>query len=110
MTGRERKDVSVPQACTTLPGLAQVGPPVIDSAIMTDAAAKLLEAVMKLPKEEREALAWQVLEPVNDVAPDIEEAWKSEVARRRQAVLSGEAKLYSWDEVDAAMRASNRGE
>ena len=73
---------------------------------MTDAAEKLLSELMQLPWDEREILALKALEPANDeVESGNEEAWQDEIARRRESVKSGEAKLYTWDEVKAAAMA-----
>ena len=73
---------------------------------MTEAAEKLLSELMKLPREEREILALKALEPAGDeVEAGYEEAWQDEIARRRESVKSGEAKLYTWDEVKAAAMA-----
>ena len=73
---------------------------------MTEAAEKLLSELMKLPWDEREILALKALEPANDeVESGNEEAWQDEIARRRESVKNGEAKLYTWEEVEAAMLA-----
>ena len=73
---------------------------------MTEAAEKLLSELMKLPWDEREILALKALEPANDeVESGNEEAWQDEIARRRESVKNGEAKLYTWDEVKAAAMA-----
>ena len=73
---------------------------------MTEAAEKLGRELMKLPREEREILALKALEPAGDeVEAGYEEAWQDEIARRRESVKNGEAKLYTWEEVEAAMLA-----
>ena len=73
---------------------------------MTEAAEKLLSELMKLPREEREILALKALEPAGDeVEAGYEEAWQDEIARRRESVKNGEAKQYTWEEVEAAMLA-----
>ena len=73
---------------------------------MTEAAEKLLSELMKLPWDEREILALKALEPANDeVESGNEEAWQDEIARRRESVKNGEAKLYTWEEVEAAKLA-----
>ena len=73
---------------------------------MTEAAEKLLSELMKLPWDEREILALKALEPANDeIESGHEEAWHDEIARRRESVENGEAKLFTWEEVEAEMLA-----
>ncbi|WP_366526941.1 addiction module protein [Nannocystis sp.] len=59
---------------------------------------------MRLPIEERRALALEVLEHSDGeeaMHPDIEAAWEIELQRRRKLIEAGEMKFSPWEEVEA---------
>lgn len=60
----------------------------------------LIEAALKLPPEARGAIANRLLDSLQDeeVDPDVEAAWKAEVARRVQELDSGKVKTIPWSE------------
>lgn len=74
---------------------------------MTSAAEKLLEQALSLPEEEREALVDALAQSLTQRAT-LSDAWKTEIARRIEAVERGESKLIEADEVDARIRAALR--
>ena len=72
---------------------------------MTSTAEKILEDALSLPEDERAALADALnesLSPASDLSP----AWKAEIARRIDAVESGESRLIPGDEALARVRAA----
>jgi putative addiction module component (TIGR02574 family) len=71
------------------------------------AADKLRSEVLALPLRDRAELAQALLESLDeDVDPDAEAAWLSELDRRAQAIADGTAMLVDWD--DARKRISDR--
>ena len=65
---------------------------------MTDAARKLLEEALALPKEQQRWLADQLLEVV-PADEEVADAWAGEAVERLERAERGEAKLVSYDEV-----------
>lgn len=57
------------------------------------------EAVKELTPEEREILAHDLLKPKTGMAPDIENAWAAESARRYQEILNGEVETIPAEQV-----------
>lgn len=49
----------------------------------------LEKSVMALPREERAALAQKLLASVQKMTPEVEQAWKDELLRRKQAYEAG---------------------
>ena len=73
----------------------------------------LLAEVMRLPIEERRALALEVLEHSDSeeaTNPEIEAAWEIELTRRRKLLDEGKLKLYSWEQVRAELLDPNDDE
>jgi putative addiction module component (TIGR02574 family) len=62
---------------------------------MTKDASRLLEDALRLRPEDRVQLAEKLLASLDDVEPDVEQAWAAEVARR-----AAEARSSSTDEED----------
>lgn len=64
----------------------------------------LYAEAMRLPVEERRALALRLLddtETAPPMDPDIEAAWEVELQRRRKLIEAGEMKFSTWEEVEA---------
>jgi putative addiction module component (TIGR02574 family) len=59
-----------------------------------------------LPEDQRVELAETLLASVNDFAPDVESAWRDEVARRVDEIESGKAIIVGADEVHRRARAA----
>lgn len=71
---------------------------------MTPDTQKLLQEALKLPPEERAALAGTLIDSLDtDVDPDIEAAWAAEFARRAQEIDSGKVKCIPWPEARRAI-------
>lgn len=68
---------------------------------MGEMPSKLLEQALKLPAEERAALADSLLRSLEGpVDPEIDAAWRAEIARRVAALDAG-APTIPWDEARA---------
>ena len=66
---------------------------------MTPDTRKLLEDALKLPPEERAALAGTLLDSLDrEVDPDVEAAWAEEFRRRAREIDAGVAKVVPWPE------------
>jgi putative addiction module component (TIGR02574 family) len=76
---------------------------------MGELARQLLETALKLPTDERAALAAELMASI-DGAPDAdaEEAWAAEIERRRQQALHGTAETIDWDIARARIEADLR--
>jgi putative addiction module component (TIGR02574 family) len=78
---------------------------------MSAAAKEVLEAAMRLEPTEREQIAHELLESIDessDVALSPE--WEAEIQRRLRKIETGEATFVSGDEVFAQAEAILRGE
>lgn len=65
---------------------------------------ELLTLALRLPTEERSALVIALLDSIEGSAdPSITEAWREEIARRRQALKSGAATPVPWSEARALL-------
>lgn len=63
---------------------------------------ELLTLALRLPAEERSALVIALLDSIEGSADaSIVEAWRQEIAQRRQALKSGAATPVPWAEVRA---------
>ncbi len=74
----------------------------------------LREQLLKLPAEERQALADELYESIGDtgIDPAWEKAWIGEIGLRLEDVRAGTAELVDADEVHASLREElrNRGQ
>ncbi|MBS2019609.1 MAG: addiction module protein [Deltaproteobacteria bacterium] len=72
-------------------------------------AQKLLDEVLELPAEERDAFAAKLLERL-DAPPDMrsDEEWAAELERRAAEALDPNWRGRSWDEVRAEVERSMR--
>jgi putative addiction module component (TIGR02574 family) len=71
-----------------------------------DSKQLLLEA-LRLPEEERAALAGELLESLDtEVDPDAEAAWAAEIRARVAEVESGRAKTVPWAEARRRIHAA----
>ncbi len=59
-------------------------------------AKKLLDQALRLPPEEREALAGELFESLGPADPDAEKAWEKEIARRIKELDEGKDKAIPW--------------
>lgn len=64
-------------------------------------AEKILRDALSLPEEDRAALVDALQESLEVLEDDLTPEWKSEIARRVEAVESGESRLLEGDEVEA---------
>ena len=73
---------------------------------MNARAKKLLEEVLELPREDRAALANDVLASLDEPTEDVEAAWAVEIERRVRDVEEGNVKLIPSEDVfrDARLR------
>jgi putative addiction module component (TIGR02574 family) len=60
-------------------------------AIMTDKARALLEQAKKLPEDEREKLAYEILQTVGDDEEQLSPEWREELERRIEDAVSGKS-------------------
>lgn len=65
------------------------------------------DAAMQLTEQERQELAWELLDSVQK-EPGYDEAWAAEIARRIDDIDSGRVKLIPADEVMAELREMRR--
>lgn len=65
----------------------------------------LASHALALPEDKRAALAASLIQSLEAVAaPEIEEAWRQEVARRVGEIDSGEVEMVPWDTVISKMK------
>lgn len=77
---------------------------------MNRAAAKVLEDVRRLPPGELDWLIGELLQGANGSSDaEIDASWKAEVERRVAEAEAGGAVTYSWEEVEAPLRARLSG-
>jgi putative addiction module component (TIGR02574 family) len=78
---------------------------------MTAAAKEIIEAALKLDPTEREHIAQELLESIDDSSDaELSPAWEAEIRRRLRRIEAGEAAFVSGDEVFARAEAILRGE
>ncbi len=65
----------------------------------------LTQAALELPIEERAALAARIVHSIDTNGSELHSDWIEVVERRRQDVLSGNAKTMSAEEVSALVRS-----
>ena len=74
--------------------------------LMSRTAAEILEDARQLPPSEFDWLIGELLQDGDGSSDaEIEASWKDEVERRVAEVEAGTAVTYSWEEVDAELRA-----
>ncbi|MCC6806170.1 MAG: addiction module protein [Deltaproteobacteria bacterium] len=80
--------------------IALLGFAVINLTVMDPATSKLVEEVLRLPREARAAIVGKLIESLDDGAVDAnaEAAWSAEIAKRLVEVDSGKVKPVPWDE------------
>jgi putative addiction module component (TIGR02574 family) len=77
---------------------------------MNRSAAEILEDVRRLPPGEFEWLIGELLQAGDGSSEaEIEASWKAEAERRVAEVEAGTAVTYSWEEVEAPLRARLAG-
>ncbi len=73
---------------------------------MSRTAAELLEEARQLPPGELDWLIGELLQEGDGSSDaEIDASWKAEVERRVAEVDAGTAVTYSWEEVEAPLRA-----
>ncbi len=71
---------------------------------------KVVREALKLPTDQRAALAGTLIGSLEqDVDDDAEAAWSREIARRVREIESGSVKLVPWSAVRRRIRAKIRG-
>jgi putative addiction module component (TIGR02574 family) len=79
--------------------------------VMTASAKEIIEAALKLDRKEREQIAHELLESIdNSSDAELSPAWEAEIQRRLEKIEAGEATFVSGDEVFARAEAVLRGE
>jgi len=79
--------------------------------VMSAAAKEVLEAAMKLEPTEREQIAHELLESIDEPSDvELSPEWEAEIQRRLRKIEAGEATFVSGDEVFARAEAILRGE
>jgi putative addiction module component (TIGR02574 family) len=74
-----------------------------------DLSQELLEDAMRLPDEQRAALAVALIESLDQsVDEDAEAAWSAEIARRLRQVESGDVKTIPWPQAREMIVANER--
>jgi putative addiction module component (TIGR02574 family) len=74
---------------------------------MARSSNALLDDALHLPEDERENLAWALLDSVDGGKDegDIDAAWRAEIRRRVEALPGGHVGSRPWAEVEAEIRA-----
>jgi putative addiction module component (TIGR02574 family) len=73
---------------------------------MSLTAAEILEAARRLPAGEFNWLIGELLQDGDGSSEaEIEASWKAEVERRTAEADAGHGETYSWEEVEAPLRA-----
>jgi putative addiction module component (TIGR02574 family) len=77
---------------------------------MTAAAKQIIDAALKLDPTERENIAHELLESIdNSSDAELSPAWEVEIQRRLRKIEAGEATFVNGDEVFARAEAILRG-
>ena len=78
---------------------------------MSSAAKAILESALKLDPAERERLAHELLESIDESTDtELSPAWEAEIQSRLRRIEAGEATFVSADEVFERSEAILRGE
>jgi len=74
---------------------------------MIRSAAEVLEDVRRLPPGDLDWLLGELLHPPGDgsTEAEIDAAWETEIERRVAEMDAGTAVTYTWEEVEAPLRA-----
>jgi putative addiction module component (TIGR02574 family) len=72
--------------------------------LVTAAAKKIFEQALALPEQERLALIELLADSIVGGDDDLSPEWKTEIARRIEAVERGKSQLIPGDEVEARIR------
>jgi putative addiction module component (TIGR02574 family) len=73
---------------------------------MNRSAQEVLEDARRLPRSEFDWLIGELLQEGDGSSEaEIDASWKAEVERRVAEIESGTAVTYSWEEVEAPLRA-----
>jgi putative addiction module component (TIGR02574 family) len=82
----------------------------VDECTMShELSQELLEDAMRLPDEQRAALAVALIESLDpSVDEDAEAAWSAEIARRLRQIESGDVKTIPWHRAREMIVANER--
>ena len=70
---------------------------------------EVLDQALSLPEEDRAHLADRLFASLDEEPdPEVEEAWRQEVARQLEELRSGAVKAIPWEEVKAGILARAR--
>ena len=68
----------------------------------------ILEEALKLPSNERAAVAEQLIQSLDPIQEtDVEQAWQQEIQRRLGEIENGEATTIPWEEVQNRLKHGN---
>ncbi|TPV95420.1 MAG: addiction module protein [Myxococcales bacterium FL481] len=68
-------------------------------------SAEIMALALSLEPETRAALAFSLLESVDDTDDDVAEAWSTEIGKRVEDVRQGSVKTVPWSDVEAKAEA-----
>ncbi len=72
---------------------------------MQKSSQAILEQALKLPSNERAAVAEQLIQSLDPIQEtDVEQAWQQEVQRRLTEFENGEATTIPWEEVQRRLK------
>lgn len=75
---------------------------------MIQSAQRLLEDALRLPENDRAALAARLIESLEEPEdPDAQDAWDQEIARRLERLDRGEVKTIPWAEARRMIRGES---
>lgn len=74
---------------------------------MHRSVAQIVEDILKLPHDEQLRLYDELSVKINS-EDDYDDAWKAEIERRTADIDAGTAITYSWEEVEAELRAKQQ--
>ncbi len=75
---------------------------------MGKSSQAILEEALKLPSNERAAVAEQLIQSLDPIQEtEVEEAWQQEIQRRLTEMENGEATTIPWEEVQNRLKNGN---
>jgi len=75
---------------------------------MGKSSQAILEEALKLPLNERAAVAEQLIQSLDPIQEtEVEEAWQQEIQRRLTEMENGEATTIPWEEVQNRLKNGN---